>query len=54
MSNLKKNPNGSIILYQTEDGQTKVEAVFDGNTIGLHKNKCRNYTKNLNPQLMNI
>ncbi|MBD5391047.1 virulence RhuM family protein [bacterium] len=58
MSNLKKNSNGSIILYQTEDGQTKVEAVFDGNTIWLTQEQMSElYQKSkstINEHLKNI
>lgn len=58
MSNLKQNPNGSIILYQTEDDQTKVEAVFDGNTIWLTQEQMSElYQKSkstINEHLKNI
>lgn len=58
MSNLKKEMKGSIILYQTEDGQTKVEAVFDGNTIWLTQDQISElYQKSkstINEHLKNI
>lgn len=28
-------PNGELILYQTEDGRTRIECRFDGDTIWL-------------------
>lgn len=34
MSNLSEN-NSDILIYQTEDGQTKVEVIFDDNTVWL-------------------
>ncbi len=38
MSELKDNPS-ELILYQTEDGQTKIEVQFDGDTVWLTLNQ---------------
>src|SRR3989339_708343 len=31
----KENPKSQIIIYKTEDGQTKIDVRFDGNTVWL-------------------
>ncbi|WP_409969202.1 virulence RhuM family protein [Bengtsoniella intestinalis] len=35
MRNIEANSNSEIIMYQTEDGLTKIESTFDGDTVWL-------------------
>ena len=35
----KEQPRNEILIYQTEDGQTKIEVAFDGDTVWLPLNK---------------
>lgn len=39
MANGLSKRNGDILIYNTEDGQTKVEVVFDGETVWLTQDK---------------
>ena len=34
--------NSEIIMYQTEDGLTKIETTFDGDTVWLSLTKWQN------------
>ena len=35
INRLDENPKNSIIIYTTEDGLTKIDATFDGDTVWL-------------------
>ena len=35
MNRPDKSPQNSIIIYTTEDGLTKIDTTFDGDTVGL-------------------
>ena len=41
-SNNTSNKNSDMIIYTTEDGLTKIETTFDGDTVWLSKPRWLN------------
>ena len=43
-----------IIMYQTDDGLTKIETTFDGDTVWLSIDKWQNYFSVISLQFLGI
>nr|AGS53222.1 putative DNA-binding protein in cluster with Type I restriction-modification system [uncultured bacterium contig00093] len=58
MKNEIVNRNGNILIYNTEDGKTKVEAIFEGNTVWLTQDQIaelfQKSKSTINEHLQNI
>ncbi len=49
--NIPKDPskNSELILYQTEDGKSRLEVRFEGDTVWLHTTPNGRVVPNLGP-----
>ena len=44
----------NIIIYTTEDGLSKIETTFDGDTVWLSIDQWQNYFREINQQFQGI